>query len=140
MNARDIMQPHVITTDRWTAASQVAIQMTVGRISGLPVTDLDNALVGIITEFDLIGAVRAGKDLDAVQVDELMTRDVIAIDSDATVDAVIEVLQRERIIRLPVVSDGVLVGIVSRGDVLKAALGPKLSLFGREIAWPGSAS
>ena len=64
-----------------------------------------------------------------------MTQKVIAVDPDSPVGQVSGVLQRERIIRVPVVSNGALVGIISRGNVLRAALGPKLSLFDKESNW-----
>ena len=122
MNVQDLMLNHVITADSGSLASHAGIRMTVGKISGLPVVDSEKNLIGIVTEFDLVRALRANKDLAQTSVDELMTRDVISVEADTPVDEVMEILERERILRVPVVSDGNLVGVVSRSDILEAAL------------------
>ena len=122
MNVQDLMWAHVITAESGSLASHAGIRMTVNKISGLPVVDSEKTLMGIVTEFDLIRALRADRDLAVTSVDELMTRDVISVEANTTIDEVMEILERERILRVPVVSDGRLVGVVSRSDVLEAAL------------------
>ena len=122
MKVQDLMWTHVITAESGSLASHAGIRMTVGRISGLPVVDSEKTLVGMVTEFDLVRALRANTDLGKTSVDELMTRDVISVEADTPIEEVMEILERERILRLPVVSDGNLVGVVSRTDILEAAL------------------
>ena len=122
MKVQDLMWTHVITAESGSLASHAGIRMTVGRISGLPVVDSEKNLVGMVTEFDLVRALRADTDLGETSVDELMTRDVISVEADTSIEEVMEILERERILRLPVVSDGNLVGVVSRTDILEAAL------------------
>ena len=122
MEVQDLMLNHVITAESGSLASHAGIRMTVGKISGLPVVDSEKNLIGMVTEFDLVRALRANKDLAATSVDELMTRDVISVEADTPVDEVMEILERERILRVPVVTDGNLVGVVSRSDILEAAL------------------
>ena len=122
MKVRDLMWTHVITAESGSLASHAGIRMTVGKISGLPVVDSEKSLIGIVTEFDLVRALRKETDLAATSVDELMTRDVISVEADTSVDEVMEILERERILRVPVVSDGNLIGVVSRSDILEAAL------------------
>jgi CBS domain-containing protein len=128
VKASEIVQPRVITADALAPAKQVAAHMIVGRISGFPITDREQKLVGIVTELDLIRVLRLGRGLGDVLADEIMTRDVITVDVDDDVEHVIDVLEQERIIRVLVLSDGELVGIISRGDILKAALGPGLGI------------
>ena len=122
MKVRDLMWTHVITAESGSLASHAGIRMTVGKISGLPVVDAEKSLIGMVTEFDLVRALRADTDLAATSVDELMTRDVISVEADTPVDEVMEILERERILRVPVISDGNLIGVVSRSDILEAAL------------------
>ena len=64
-----------------------------------------------------------------------MTKKVIDVDAEASIEDVMEILEENRIIRVPVTSGGALVGIVSRGDVLKAAIGSNMDLAEREVAW-----
>jgi CBS domain-containing protein len=135
MQAKDIMQAHVITTEPDVSAHQVALQLVIGKFSGIPVTDGNRSLIGIVTEFDLIRGLREGKDLEEMIVGDLMTKKVIAVDAEASIQEVMEVLEKNRIIRVPVTSGGALVGIATRGDVLKAAIGSKMNLAEREIAW-----
>ncbi len=122
MNVQDLMWAHVITAESGSLASHAGIRMTVNKLSGLPVVHSENTLMGIVTEFDLIRALRADRDLAVTSVDELMTEDVISVDPNTSFDEVMEILERERILRVPVVSNGRLVGVVSRSDVLEAAL------------------
>lgn len=125
------MWKHVHTAETGSLASHAGIRMTVGQLSGLPIIDSERTIIGMLTEFDLIRALRAGKDLEVTLVDELMTRNVISVNADAPIDDVMEIMERERIIRVPVVQDGKLVGVVSRSDVLQAAL---ISVYTRTSA------
>jgi CBS domain-containing protein len=102
--------------------------MIVGRISGFPITNQDRVLVGIVTELDLIRALRAGKNLDETLAGEIMTKNVITVDVEDDIEHVMGTLEGERIIRVPVLSLGELVGVISRGDVLRAAIGPWLGI------------
>jgi CBS domain-containing protein len=98
---------------------QLAVElMTMRRIGSLLVVD-DDALVGIITEQDLVVRVLATqRDPSTTMVHEVMTRNVVVIRrQDSVADAMI-VLTRHRCGHLPVVDDdGKLCGIVSAGDL-----------------------
>ena len=59
-----------------------------------------------------------------------MTPDVITIDADEDIDKVMETLDTERIIRVPVTSGGRLVGVIARADVIRAKLTPRFVLMG----------
>lgn len=122
MNAQSIMQPHVITSHEMASLREIATHMVIGRISGFPIVDDLGTVVGIVTELDIIKALRSGMDLDNACAADVMTRDLIWVDAEAPVDSVMQVLTDQRIIRVPVLSGGELVGIVSRGDVLRATL------------------
>ena len=87
-------------------------------------------LYAIVTELDLIRAIRAGRDLEVTLAAEIMTSDVITVDAEEDIETVMETLDTEQIIRVPVTSDGRLVGVVARGDVIRAMLTPRFVLMG----------
>lgn len=116
------MQKHVHTAEPSSLANHAGIRMTVGQLTGLPIVDSEQVLVGMLSEVDLIRALSEGEDLNVKTVEAFMTKKVISIGADAPINKVMEIMQRERIIRVPVVEDGKLVGVVSRSNVLQAAL------------------
>ena len=77
------------------------------RLSGLPVVNDNNRVVGMVTEYDVIS--KEGR-----TVSEIMTRGVISVTLDTDLEEVSHILVHERIKRLPVIDKGRLLGIVSR--------------------------
>ena len=130
MRVADVMQRPVYSATPTTTAREVAVNLLMSRISGFPIVDQSGALVGIVTELDLSRAIRAGKDLEVTLAAEIMTPDVITVDADEDVETVMETLDTEQIIRVPVTSDGRLVGVIARGDVIRAMLTPRFVLMG----------
>ncbi len=129
MNAIDIMNRPVLAAAKSTSARDLAIQMLMGGFSGIPITDRDGTVVGLVSELDIIRALRAGKPLDNVPAAEIMTAEVITVNVDATVEEIMEIMDTKQIVRVPVLEDGKLVGVVSRPDVLRAAIEPKFMRF-----------
>lgn len=130
MIARDVMNTPIVAASTMAAAREVAVYMLLGGFSGVPIADGDGSLVGIVTELDLIRALRAGKSLETTRVSEIMTREVVTVDVSAPVEEIMEILDSERILRVPVTENGKTVGIVSRPDLLRAAVEPQLMRLG----------
>ena len=130
MNASDMMNTPIVAASIGASAREVALYMLLGGFSGMPVLERDGSLAGIITELDLLHALREGKSLDNTQVSEIMTRDVITVDVGASTDEMMQILESERILRVPVMENGKLVGIVSRPDLLRAAVEPQFTRVG----------
>jgi CBS domain-containing protein len=142
MQVRDVMTPNVITVTPDESILVAARLMLQHRVSGLPVVDGAGALVGMVTEGDFLRrgeigtARRRPKWLEFIvgpgrlateyvhsagrKVAEVMTPDPYTIDEDASLETVVEVMERRRIKRLPVVRNGRLVGIVSRANLMHA--------------------
>jgi len=96
----------------------VAVQrMNIRHIGALVITE-QRDLVGIMTERDILTRVVAtNRDPTATRVWEVMTRDPVIIDADATVEEALGVVSRRRCRHLPVVYQGALYGLVSAGDL-----------------------
>jgi CBS domain-containing protein len=130
VNAEDIMNTPIVAASTMAAAREVAVYMLLGGFSGVPIADSDGSLVGIVTELDLIRALRAGRSLENTRVTDIMTHKVFTVDASTPVEEIMEIFDSERILRVPVTKDGKTVGIVSRPDLLRAAVEPQLMRLG----------
>jgi CBS domain-containing protein len=129
MKARDIMNQPVVAATKSTTARDVAIQMLMGGYSGMPITEGDGKIVGVVTELDLIRALRGSKPLETTPAEEIMTHDVITVDVGTTVDEVMEILDTKQIVRVPVTEDGRLTGVISRPDIIRGFIEPKFMTY-----------
>lgn len=129
ITAAEIMTRPVVAASRSTTVRDAAIQMFLGGFSGMPVTERDGTIVGIVTEFDVIRAVRSGAKPETTLVEAIMTPDVVAVDVDDPLSAIVEILAQERVLRVPVTENGKLVGVVSRPDVLRWLVEPNFMTF-----------
>lgn len=112
MKVKEIMTARVVTVAPGTPVPVIAGLLRDNRISGVPVVDADGAVVGLVSEYDLLA--REGDTAAAV-----MTAAVITVTEDTDVEDVRHLLVERRIRRVPVLSGGQrLAGIVSRGDVV----------------------
>lgn len=107
----EIMTTPVITVLPHTPTAEIAQQLRHHRFSGLPVLDEAGAVVGLVSEYDLLA--KPGR-----TAREVMTTSVITVTEDTAIDDVRHLLVERRIRRVPVLSGGHLVGIVSRGDIV----------------------
>ncbi|HVP04222.1 MAG TPA: CBS domain-containing protein [Dehalococcoidia bacterium] len=127
--AGDIMTRPVVAASRTTTVRDLAIQMFLGGFSGMPITERDGSIVGLVTEFDVIRAIQGGLSASTTVAEAVMTRDVVTVDVDTPLMEVVEILERERFQRVPVTDRGKLVGVVSRPDVLRWLIEPNFMTF-----------
>jgi len=113
----------VFTVTPGTTVGQIAQQLSTRRIGSVLVLDDESAVVGIVSERDLVRvfASHGGAALE-FEARSIMTRDVVTCDPDDSIDHVMEQMTRGRFRHLPVVRHGELLGLVSIGDVVKARL------------------
>jgi CBS domain-containing protein len=149
MRVKDLMTKSVLSVSPEATVAQALDLMTRSHVSGLPVIDGPQSLVGIISEADFLrrpelGTLQPhapwyetffvpGKGADAYahthgrRVDEVMSADVVTIDENAGLNEAITLMEKRLVKRLPVVADGKMVGIITRGDFVRA-----LTLFVRQ--------
>jgi CBS domain-containing protein len=140
MRVEDFMTRRVVTVTPDTPILAAARLMLDNHISGLPVTDASDHVVGVITEMDLLREdgrsakgspwlqMVAGTDgltgdparLGARKVHEIMSREPITVAAIAPIAEACRLLAQHRIKRLPVVGNNKLVGIIGRSDVVRA--------------------
>jgi CBS domain-containing protein len=144
MKARDIMTTDVVTVGPDTSVREIARLLLDKRLTALPVVDKSGAVIGVVSEEDLIASedatqeARHGWWLNLLAEGEplspaflewlhshertagyLMSKPVISVDEDADVAEIARLLAAHHVKRVPVVRDSHIVGIVSRGDLLR---------------------
>jgi CBS domain-containing protein len=142
LKVRDVMAREVVTVRPETALKDVAGLLVDQGISGVPVLDADHAVVGVVSEADLL-IKQQGADsirhrrmarlfgdssesrrqlakLTAVTAGEAMTAPAVTIGPDLRVAEAASLMIARKVNRLPVVDAGRLVGIVTRADLVRA--------------------
>lgn len=119
--AQDAMVENVVTTLPTAKVRETIETLVAERMSGLPVVNEQGVLQGIVTEYALLEALYDSNVLDE-SIASFMTRKVITVNEDTPLTEVADQMVVHRIRRLPVVRDGKVVGLIGRGELLKAAL------------------
>jgi CBS domain-containing protein len=136
---RDIMTANVIAVQKFDDISHAARMLSEHNVSGLPVVDKDNHVIGIISEADVLammGTQRKHTTRDFIRhlfghplperkmgdlVGDIMTPTPISIRPDADISEAAKIMEERRIRRLAVVDpENKLIGVISRRDILKA--------------------
>ncbi len=118
LKAHDLMQTRMVAVTRQYSARDVSVLIHSGTFSGVPVIEPGNHLVGIVTEIDVLKALVSGKDLHALKAEDIMTPQPVTVEETATAEMVIKQMIEHQIIRIPVVRDGRLIGMISRMDLM----------------------
>jgi CBS domain-containing protein len=135
MNAhvKDVMTTNVIAVRKNATFKEMAARLREHRVSAFPVVDDDNYVIGVVSEADLLP--KEALDVDSkgggilhhrehvkaagLTAADLMTKPPVTVGPNDFVSQAARLMYSRRVKRLPVVdSDGCLVGIVSRADVL----------------------
>ena len=117
-----IMEKQVQSAEKDTTAEMIASYMMDG-FGSVPIVDENNKLVGIVSEFDLLAALRKGKKLQDVTAGEILTANPVSVTQDTDIVTLMDVLQNNHLIRVPVLDNvGNLIGIVARRDLLRGYL------------------
>jgi CBS domain-containing protein len=143
MNVSDLMTTDVVVAHPETPLKEVARLLIEHRISGMPVVDQDDHVLGVVSEADLLVKEAGsheemrrtplrwllGRDrqqeaelqrINAVTAGAAMTTPAATIEADLPLSTAARRMTDDRINRLPVVRDGCLVGIISRADIVRA--------------------
>jgi CBS domain-containing protein len=139
---QDVMTRSVITVDPGTPIREVARLLVDHGVSGLPVVDASGAVIGVVSEGDLLikeqghegvrhrplarlfGESRETRSavakVEARTAGDAMSRPAVTIDAWRPLQAAADIMVQKKVNRLPVIDQGKLVGIVTRADLVRA--------------------
>jgi CBS domain-containing protein len=142
MTVRDVMTRSVFTVLRSTPLKEVAHALIEHGISGMPVVDVDGAILGVVSEADLLVKEQGAEairhrplsrffgestesraqlaKLGATCAADAMTAPAITVTPGRPIREAAAIMTARHVNRLPVVDDGRLVGIVTRADLVRA--------------------
>jgi CBS domain-containing protein len=125
LTVKDIMTRPVISARKNASARDIALHILSSLYSGMPVTDENGKVIGVVTEFDLLAQVRAGKELGKLTADEIMTKDPVTVDINMPLNDVIDIIMEKNIIRILVTNESRLVGVIAKCDILRNYIEPE---------------
>lgn len=111
------MKTNVITVKKDTLVYDAIELLLNNNITGLPIVDNDDNLVGIITEKDVLKLLYANIKEDA-KVEQFMTKDVVTFDESDNLTDVAECFIRNHFRRVPILKNGKIAGILSKKDII----------------------
>lgn len=152
LKVRDLMTTQVVTLKPEDTVKKAVIKFALDNISGAPVVDNRNHLMGILSENDVLNIILyhqeklgeensedvmlnypmdsgmeesnrlrgISEEISNMKVSDIMTRTVLTTTPDTTIMEVLKAMIEMKVNRLPVVEKGVVVGIISRGDIIFA--------------------
>lgn len=104
-------------------AMGAATELLTTHTPGAPVVDEAGQFLGFVSEFDLLRALSAGKDLNSLRVEDVMAKDRIAVTVDTSIDEAVKLMDDKRLLNLPVTRNGKVAYSITRHDLLRAWIG-----------------
>lgn len=145
--AADIMTRELITVTKDVTVKELASLLTAKDISGVPVVDEDNNLIGIVTQSDLIDQnkkvhiptvasildsfiflERPGKmeqemkKIAGATVADIYTQDPVSVEEDTGLDEIATIMSEKKIHTLPVTKDGKMTGVIGKRDIIRTII------------------
>ncbi len=152
LKVRDLMTTEVLTLRPDDTIKKAAIRLALDNVSGAPIVDEKNPLLGFVSENDILNTImkyqikldknnsgdrlldysmdslldndddlkKASEEISNIEMSSIMVRSVMTTSPDAPIMEVLMTMLRLGINRIPVLEKGVLVGIISRGDIIFA--------------------
>jgi CBS domain-containing protein len=143
-HVRDIMTRDIVKVSPGTSVSDIALLMSQHRISGVPVVDEQDRVLGVVTELDMVVRNTRFKlpafftllnstiyletpahikdrlhHMLGLTAGEIMSEKTMTITADASIEDLAELMVGRRANPIPVVENGRLAGIVSRSDIVR---------------------
>jgi len=122
LEAKDIMTEEVISVKKGTPIYEAVELLAKNEVTGIPVVKDDMTLVGILTEKDVLRLFYADESEKNKTVNYFMTQPAVHFDEDESLPDVCDCLMDNPFRRVPVTSNGKVIGIISRPDFIEHIL------------------
>jgi CBS domain-containing protein len=134
MKVAEIMETDVRTVTIDTPVSEVLVSLADGQVTGLPVVDARKRVIGVVSSTDVIAAQAEPRDagerrilLEETPVRDIMTPRPLLIESTAELEEAARHMLYADVHRLFVEENGVLVGVISQTDIVRAVATGKIA-------------
>lgn len=117
-HARQMMTPRVISVGPDAKLGEISRRLAESGLGGLPVVDDERALIGFVSEIDVMRALLDGGGFD-LEARALMTTPAVTVDEFAPTEDVMRILREQATHYLPVTRAGQLVGVITSSDVVR---------------------
>jgi CBS domain-containing protein len=114
---KEIMERNVITLSNKDSFEYAVELMFEKRVGGCPIVDEDGIVVGIITERDILEYLATTKRVDGI-AEDFMTKNVVTLRPKDTIETAMKTMISKRFRRLPVIENGVLLGLITAREIL----------------------
>ena len=122
LHAKDVMTKQVICIAKNTPIFEAIKLMADNSVTGIPVVEDNMTLIGILSEQDVLRLFHTFDDEKDRTVRDFMTQPAIHFEENERLLDICYCLRDNSIRRVPVTSDGKVVGVISRSDIIKCIL------------------
>jgi CBS domain-containing protein len=144
LTAKELMSKNVITVNGDTSVRELARILSENRISGVPVIDAGGAVIGVVTESDLIDQNKKVhiptvvaifdsflflespekmekelKKMAGIKVEDIYAHEIITVQQDTPLDEVATLMAEKNVHTLPVLEGDQLVGVIGKSDIIR---------------------
>lgn len=123
MDVKSVMNKNVVIAKKDITLKEATEVMTKLHIGCLLIIE-NKKILGIITSSDILKAIANDKNPNTVLAEEIMSKNVVTIDPDKRIEDAVDMMIKNRIKKLPVVSDDKIEGIITASDII--VVEPKL--------------
>ena len=109
-------------------AMSVAVELLTTHTPGAPVVDDAGQFIGFVSEFDILRALSAEKDLNQLTAGDIMGMDRIAVTDETSIEDALKLMDEKRLLNLPVQRNGKVAHSITRHDILRAWIGLGLDI------------
>jgi CBS domain-containing protein len=104
-------------------AMGVAVELLATHTAGAPVVDENGEFIGFVSEFDILRALEAQKDLNRLTAGDIMVKDRMFVTEQTSLEETVKLMEEKRLLNLPVTRNGKVAYSVTRHDLLRAWIG-----------------